>query len=113
MPTIERVTEDTAIDPDLLAIEPKCCWCSAKLILDEKRIAWCSGSQVCRDRQLSCAITKGDDPETREYLFVPTPKQTEIMESYAPNLFIWGNRGGGKSVAIRWFCHALACAIPG
>jgi hypothetical protein len=26
---------------------------------------------------------------------------------------VWGNRGGGKSVALRWMCHALALAVPG
>jgi hypothetical protein len=34
------------------------------------------------------------------------------MMSSVPNLFVWGNRGGGKSVAFRWLCHALAIAIP-
>lgn len=29
------------------------------------------------------------------------------------NLFLWGNRGGGKSKLIRAFCHAMALAFPG
>lgn len=47
-----------------------------------------------------------------DYLFIPTDLQAEIMAAQEPNLFIWGNRGGGKSVCIRWMCHVMAATIP-
>lgn len=91
---------------------PLCTWCQAPIKLDDQRIAWCTGSQVCRDKQLSCAVKITRDGADK-YLFVPSPRQTEVMMSTAPNLFVYGNRGGGKSVCIRWMCHAIATAVPG
>ena len=35
------------------------------------------------------------------------------MMATEPNLFACGNRGSGKSVALRWLCHQLAIAVPG
>lgn len=92
-------------------LTPLCCWCHAPLHLDE-RTAWCSGSQECRDKQLACAISIERDGR-KVWLFVPSPKQTEAMMAREPNVFVWGNRGGGKSVCMRWFAHQLAIAIPG
>lgn len=50
------------------------------------------------------------------HLFTPTPKQIEILKvcfsGKYPNLFIWGNRGGGKSWMARWLCHILALRFP-
>lgn len=48
-----------------------------------------------------------------KWLFVPTPSQTVAMEATETNLFIYSNRGSGKSHVMRWMCHALALAIPG
>lgn len=100
-------------------IIPKCCWCGGALRLDG-RIAWCDGKHrndagevvKCRARQMGCAVSVKFGGK-RKLLFVPSPRQTEVMEASDPNLFVWGNRGGGKSVCIRWLCHALACAVPG
>jgi len=91
--------------------EVRCCWCDGPLVIDEDRIAWCLNHE-CRQRQLGCAVSVGEG-ESLKYLFVPTPRQTECMECDTKNLFVWGNRGGGKSVMMRWMCHALAIAIPG
>ncbi len=55
---------------------PICCWCAAPLVL-ENRIAWCSGSDECRQKQMACAVTV-DHGNRLEYLFVPSPKQTEL-----------------------------------
>ena len=35
------------------------------------------------------------------------------MMAREPNLFVVGNRGGGKSVNMRWQCHMTALAVPG
>jgi hypothetical protein len=54
-----------------------------------------------------------DRPDgTREYLFIPTDVQAEIMGATEPNLFVVGSRGGGKSLCMRWLCHSLALSIP-
>ena len=91
--------------------DARCCWCEGPLKIED-RIAWCANSEECRNRQIGCAVTKTTDGEVK-FLFVPTPRQTEAMEATEPNLFVWGNRGGGKSVCMRWMCHALATAVPG
>lgn len=93
-------------------IIPICCWCEAPLKLDKHRNAWCTGRKECRDRQRACGMHIEKDG-VKKWLFLPSPKQTVCMESQAPNLFIYGNRGGGKSVAMRWLCHQLAIAVPG
>ena len=92
--------------------KPVCCWCSAPLHLDENRLAWCSGTEECREKQRQCGINVENDG-VEKWLFLPTPRQCDCMMSDAPNLFIYGNRGGGKSVALRWLCHQLAIAVPG
>ena len=95
----------------------KCCWCGSPLTLEEDKEdgytppAWCSGSEECRQRQRDSGIAETVDGEQR-WLFLPTPKQVECMLSKKKNLFIWGNRGGGKSVMIRWLLHAMALTIP-
>jgi hypothetical protein len=52
-----------------------------------------------------------------EVLFDPTPKQLEaLLECLTgkhPNLFIWGNRSGGKSWMARFLAHQLAMRFPG
>jgi hypothetical protein len=99
--------------------EPRCCWCGgefefedAPLVFPAGRIAWCAETEACRDRQRACAISREVDGE-EQWLFVPTPKGTEVCEATEPNVFVVGNRGGGKSHNIRWMCHALAMAVPG
>lgn len=39
--------------------------------------------------------------------------QYDYITSSVPNLWFWGNRGGGKSVTARWTCHARALSYPG
>ena len=119
---IEFVEGEEDDSPDLSDIdeEAKCCWCESPLVKGAKaeeagliaKFAWCRDSEDCRNKQLSCAVSITTDGAV-EYLFVPTPRQTDVMMSTEPNLFVWGNRGGGKSVCIRWMCHAIATAVPG
>ena len=46
--------------------------------------------------------------------FRPNSKaQFDYITSSAPNLWFYGNRGGGKSVTARWACHARALTFPG
>lgn len=59
------------------------------------------------------AITRTLEDGTIKVLFAPTPAQAEVMSAREPNVFVWGNRGSGKSIAIRWMCHALAMSVPG
>lgn len=51
-----------------------------------------------------------------EVLFDPEPHQLTIMQLVAsekyPNIFVYGNRGGGKSVTARALCHGLALKYP-
>jgi hypothetical protein len=48
--------------------------------------------------------------------FDPTPAQLPIMLECVsgkwPNVFVWGNRGGGKSYMARWLAHILALTFP-
>lgn len=47
-------------------------------------------------------------------LFAPINEaQLAYIQSTAPNLWFYGNRGGGKSVTARATCHARAMAYPG
>lgn len=39
--------------------------------------------------------------------------QYDYITAQEPNLWFWGNRGGGKSVTARWTCHARALTYPG
>jgi hypothetical protein len=39
--------------------------------------------------------------------------QMDYITAPEPNVFMWGNRGGGKSVTARWTCHARALTYPG
>lgn len=39
--------------------------------------------------------------------------QLAYITAPEPNVFFWGNRGGGKSVTARWTCHARALTYPG
>ncbi len=48
----------------------------------------------------------------RQYLFIPTPDQRELMGATEKNVFACSNRGSGKSVSERMACHALSIAIP-
>ena len=59
-----------------------------------------------------------------EVLFDPHPgKQVEVLAllrarvagagDVARNVFLWGNRGGGKSFLVRMFFHGCALAFPG
>jgi hypothetical protein len=102
--------EDIALVVPEEAVEPTCCWCGGKIALAGK-FAWCE-TEACRDKQLACTVAVERDG-MQDLLFVPTPRQAEAMMATEPNLFVWGNRGGGKSVCMRWLCHALATAIPG
>lgn len=48
------------------------------------------------------------------YGFRPNSQaQFDYITSPEPNLWFYGNRGGGKSVTARWTCHARALAYPG
>jgi len=47
-------------------------------------------------------------------LFDPmSGEQVEFLTSQVTNLFFWGNRGGGKSITARMWCHGEALAHPG
>ena len=49
-----------------------------------------------------------------ETLFEPLEgPQVEFLAAQEPNLFFWGNRGGGKSFAARMLCHGKALAHDG
>src|SRR5690348_9343539 len=39
--------------------------------------------------------------------------QEEFITSSETNVFFFGNRGRGKSVTARWWCHGEALAHPG
>lgn len=63
-------------------------------------------------------------PKGPEVFYDPAPgKQAEVVkaitdrvttrQSVPRNLFVWGNRGGGKSRLIRSVLHGLALAFPG
>lgn len=48
------------------------------------------------------------------YGFKPNQQaQYDYITATEPNVWLWGNRGGGKSVTARWTCHARALTYPG
>lgn len=58
----------------------------------------------------------GCDPENIKppYGFEPANQaQFDYITAPEEHVFLWGNRGGGKSVTARWAFHALAMAYPG
>lgn len=59
------------------------------------------------------SLGERDTPQ-EQILFNPLPgAQEEFVSATETNLFIYGNRGGGKSVTARWWCHGEALAHPG
>lgn len=55
------------------------------------------------------AFTVGD-----RVLFDPMEgAQVDFVTATETNVFIYGNRGGGKSITARMWCHSMALAYPG
>lgn len=50
---------------------------------------------------------------SQEILYRPHPKQAEFHARTEPNVLMWGGRGSGKSVALRWEAHIRAMSTPG
>lgn len=46
-------------------------------------------------------------------LFRPTLAQVPYLTASDPNVFFYGNRGGGKSFCARWHAHSMALRYPG
>lgn len=46
-------------------------------------------------------------------MYEPSPKQMLFHESVTPNLIAIGNRGGGKSIMLRFDAHMRALSVPG
>lgn len=93
--------------------EVECCWCGGPIAFDDESIAWCANTEACREKQRRCGVRIIKDGKEK-WFFLPTPKQTECLMCWAPNLFVHGNRGGGKSACFRkGMAHPLAMAIPG
>src|SRR5438093_11351660 len=44
--------------------------------------------------------------------YVPTPQQLEFHQATQPNVMMLGNRGGGKSHALRYDAHMRALSTP-
>jgi hypothetical protein len=58
--------------------------------------------------RIEFALTFGN-----KVLFDPNPKQLPVLLDQHPNLFVYGNRGGGKSLVLRWLAHQMANQHPG
>lgn len=53
-------------------------------------------------------------PDGKEHiLYAPTPAQLAFHQSAVPKLCAIGNRGGGKSMMLRWDAHMRALSVPG
>lgn len=49
-----------------------------------------------------------------EVVFDPMDgEQVDFLNAQETNVFFWGNRGGGKSITARMWCHGEALAHPG
>lgn len=48
-----------------------------------------------------------------EVMYNPFPLQVEAHHNETPKLLVWGNRGSGKSLWLRWDCHIRALTYPG
>src|SRR5688572_25426819 len=48
-----------------------------------------------------------------DILFRPFKEQIPFLFAREPNVFLWGNRGGGKSTLARMFAHTMAITYPG
>src|SRR5689334_15565808 len=54
------------------------------------------------------------DTPLEQILYNPlSGAQEEFITAPETNVFLYGNRGGGKSVTARWWCHGEALAHPG
>lgn len=49
---------------------------------------------------------------TSHTMYAPSPKQLEFHNNATPNLLGWGNRGGGKSIMLRFDAHMRALSAP-
>lgn len=45
-------------------------------------------------------------------MYEPSPKQLLFHLNTSPNLLAWGNRGGGKSILLRFDAHMRALSVP-
>jgi phage terminase large subunit len=61
--------------------------------------------------ELQVSVTLPDG--TPYVMYKPTPVQLAFHLNSAPNLLAWGNRGGGKSIMLRFDAHMRAMSVPG
>lgn len=93
-----------------------CCWCGAGLVKAED--AWWCGAvaDTCRKWQAEYAVetvTRGK----RQFLYVPTPKQTvwhrAVYDRELTRILVGGAAGPGKSRWLRETLYRLASQVPG
>ena len=107
---------NTAVVKKPLVLHPvaRCRWCNAKFRL-VWGCQWVCLSQLCRDRQMSYAVSRqGKTPRGESpILYLPTPAQVELHECRITNLLWGGAAGGSKSHGLRWGLYRNALTIPG
>lgn len=95
----------------------KCCWCGS--LLRFAAASWWCPTQACALRQLKYATYRKEKGRkgVADYLYVPSPRQTEWHEAiYDPRwrrLLFGGAAGPGKSRMLREALYLLARQVPG
>lgn len=80
----------------------RCCWCRADLVSVADR--WWCPTEPCRNRQRAYAVGR-DAGKGWTWLFVPTPKQVDLMAAPEPYLLFGGAAGSAKSHGARWMLY--------
>lgn len=63
----------------------------------------------CENAKLVVSLPTGEP----YVMYKPSPKQLLFHQNSSPNLLAWGNRGGGKSMLLRFDAHMRALSAPG
>jgi hypothetical protein len=86
----------------------RCCWCGAEFIQRtvDRVLAWACPTDECFERQLAYRIlTVGD----KRLLFLPLPKQVEVIDAIESQLYgfiaIGGHRNSAKSHLLRMIVY--------
>ena len=88
----------------------RCCWCGSKFVWSTVKgtWVWLCPTEACWRRQVNhhLAVSVKGGPE--RCLYVPLPRQVELIEATAKRVRFGGAAGGSKSHGLRWLAWLFA-----
>ena len=98
--------------------EARCCWCQQPFVLGPilGLDAWTCPTPACWARTAPHVLTR-KERQTERAIYVPLPKQVELIEAVNSAQYKWilygGAAAGSKSHGIRWLLYRLCLLHPG